>query len=267
MGIIAVSDVHLGYLLKNTKQSLSNKDDFDKFLDNVFNMNDIDKFVICGDLLDMWIRDMSGVVIENADTLHKLQMLKSKMNVYYVAGNHDYHVYTLNNFKYQFEFFKEKILHDGGKTFRFKHGYDFDPIMNEIYFNALCYSSDELGDIGLRAYEVWIKWRNWTDKLRALFQRKRIQSDLNKLLIPAEKRLLVEERNEINLNACRSVKDGEVLVFGHTHDPFINEKENVVNLGSWVKDSEVHNTYLEIKNGKMALKIFPTGEIAQRRKC
>lgn len=113
MGIIAVSDVHLGYLSKNTKQSLSNKNDFDKFLENVFNMNDIDKFVVCGDFLDMWIRDMSGVVIEN----------------------------------------------------------------------------------------------------------------------------------------------------------FINEKENVVNLGSWVKDSEVHNTYLEIKNGKMALKIFPTGEITQRRKC
>lgn len=260
MGIIAVSDVHLGY-------SSSNKEDFNLLLDSLLERNDIDKFVICGDLLDMWRRDIAGVAIENADTLYKLQRLKSVMNVYYVVGNHDYHVYRLRNFKYQFEFSKILALGESNRTYLFEHGYGFDPVMNEVYFNALCYSSDELGDIGSRAYAVWEKWAAWKDRLRAIFQAGRIKSDISTLLLPPEKRLAIAERNEINLNACKSVIGGEVLVFGHTHEPFINEKENVVNLGSWVKESPVHNTYLEVKNGSMALKIFPDGEITERRVC
>lgn len=256
MGIIAVSDVHLGY-------SSSNKSEFNRFLDSLLKRSDIDKFVICGDLLDMWRRDIAGVVIENADTIYKLQMLKSVMDVYYVVGNHDYHVSALDNFKYQFEFSKILALRDRNRTYLFKHGYDFDPVMNETYFNALCYSSDELGDIGSRAYAVWEKWAAWKDRLRALFQAGRIKSDISTLLLPAETRLAITERTEINLNACKSVKGGEVLVFGHTHEPFINERGNVVNLGSWVKESPNHNTYLEVKNGSMALKMFPSGEITE----
>jgi len=76
MGIIAVSDVHLGY-------SLSDKENFGKFLDdlakkgNINKNGDINHFVICGDLLDMWRRDMAGVTIENLDILSKLQNLKN----------------------------------------------------------------------------------------------------------------------------------------------------------------------------------------------
>ncbi len=134
----------------------------------------------------MWRRDIAGVAIENADTIYKLQMLKSVMDVYYVVGNHDYHAYALDNFKYQFEFLKKLALRDHSRTYLFKHGYDFDPVMNEIYFNALCYSSDELGDIGSRAYDIWGKWAAWKDRLRAIFQAGRIKSDINTLLLPAE---------------------------------------------------------------------------------
>ncbi len=68
VGIIVVSDVHLGYMSRDKTQSLSNRDDFNRFLDNALDADDIDKFVICGDLLDMWRRDISGVVVENAET-------------------------------------------------------------------------------------------------------------------------------------------------------------------------------------------------------
>ncbi len=267
VGIIAVSDVHLGYMSRDKTQSLSNRDDFNRFLDNVLDADDIDKFVICGDLLDMWRRDISGVVVENAETLHKLHMLTSKMDVYYIVGNHDYHMHELRNFKYQFEISKEKILQEGGKTYHFKHGYDFDPLMNEVYFNALCYSNDELEDIATRAYEVWIKWREWKDVLLALFKKEKIQEHLRKMATPVEIRVTLADRDKINLRACRAVKEGEILVFGHTHKPFINEKENVVNLGSWVKDAQIQNTYLEIKNGGMALKKFQSGEITERLRC
>ncbi len=261
MGIIAVSDVHLGYVNPdNKKESLSNKDDFEKFLDMVANMAGIDKLVLAGDVCDLWVRDPVGAILENADTLYKLQMLQSKMEVYYVIGNHDYYLRKLDNFKYQFKFYERDslTLQDSGKTYRFKHGYDFEPIMNEIYFDALCYSGDELGNIASRAYQLFTKW---SKKLVG-------KEQFDAMLEPAKKRLSPEKTTNIELKACGSVKDGEILVFGHTHKPFINKKGNVVNLGSWVKDAQIQNTYLEVKDGKMALKKFPDGkEITDRKDC
>ena len=92
MGIIAVSDVHLGYLKEDdSKQSLSNKSGFCDLLRDIEARDDIDRLVICGDMLDMWRRDMVGVTIENLDVLNMLQSLsdKKKIKVYYLAGNHD----------------------------------------------------------------------------------------------------------------------------------------------------------------------------------
>jgi predicted phosphodiesterase len=64
--------------------------------------------------------------------------------------------------------------------------------------------------------------------------------------------------------ACSTVKNGEILVFGHTHHPFINQAENVVNSGAWVTDSPVHNTVVELSGGKPRLAIFEGREITER---
>ena len=79
MGIIAVSDVHLGYMNASKTESFSDKKSFVSFLDGLAGRDDITDFVICGDLLDMWRRDMVGVTIENLDILSRFQKLASKM--------------------------------------------------------------------------------------------------------------------------------------------------------------------------------------------
>ena len=76
-----------------------------------------------------------------------------------------------------------------------------------------------------------------------------------------------ETYKEVEKRACSSVKPSEILVFGHTHRPFINKKENVVNTGSWVTDSPVHNTFVELANGKPRLFVFDKGEITERVEC
>jgi predicted phosphodiesterase len=43
-------------------------------------------------------------------------------------------------------------------------------------------------------------------------------------------------------------KPEEVLIFGHTHSPFISENKMVANSGSWVTDNEFHNTYIKIND-------------------
>ncbi|MFZ3169491.1 MAG: UDP-2,3-diacylglucosamine diphosphatase [Candidatus Methanoperedens sp.] len=237
MGIIAVSDVHLGY-------DKSDEDAFRDFLVLVSEMKNIDKFVICGDCFDMWRRDIAGVIIEYMDIFQQLQLLKSenKMEVHYIVGNHDYHL--LNP-----DYFEPLSLEDDGKIFRFTHGYEYEPIMraSRHAFDMLCYSNDEIGGFGS---DVW-------ERLSGLF----INLQTREIVRPAKERLNDQKINEIEKKASEvRLREGETLVFGHTHKPFINREGTMVNLGSWVKDSDVHNTYLEIQNGTMTLNKFISKE-------
>jgi hypothetical protein len=77
---------------------------------------------------------------------------------------------------------------------------------------------------------------------------------------------LKDSLNKVNSAACKAVKPGEILIFGHTHVPFVNKAENVVNTGSWVKDSNPYDTYVELSGGKPRLFTFgpPKREITER---
>src|SRR5208337_3725500 len=86
MKVAVTSDHHLGY-------ANSDKAAFNSFLDNLSQRSDVTHVVLLGDVVDMWRRDASGVFLEHHDTVAKLLALKSKgIQVFYVAGNHDYHV-------------------------------------------------------------------------------------------------------------------------------------------------------------------------------
>jgi UDP-2,3-diacylglucosamine pyrophosphatase LpxH len=87
--VIATSDHHLGYV--NTDKAA-----FNAFLDELAQEDDLTHLVLLGDFVDMWRTDASGVFLEGHDTIRKLLALKSKgVQVFYVAGNHDYHVVDL----------------------------------------------------------------------------------------------------------------------------------------------------------------------------
>ena len=262
MTTIVVSDVHLGY--KNC-----NKKDFNDFLDVLSKRDDVNQIAICGDFLDMWRRDPAGVVLENVDIFDKLQNLqKSGTTIYYVAGNHDYHVLKLKNFGYQFTFYEEFPLTIDDIKYKFLHGYEFDRGQDKIYFDALCYSTDELGDMANNAWEIHNRGKSWWKRISGFFKKGKDMGNLKILLTPPEERLKdVTVIDEVEKNACSSVKEGEVLIFGHTHKPFINTKENVANAGSWVKDHTPSNTYLEIKDGKISLKVFGGEDITERLEC
>lgn len=263
MGIIAVSDVHLGYL--KDKESISDTRNFIEFLKKTADRTDITDFVICGDLLDMWRRDIAGVTLENLHILKMIQELQPKndptlqprIKVHYLAGNHDYHICHLNKHYYPFDLTgrdpKEYLrLTEGNKAYYFKHGYDFEPLMKlmECNFDLLCSHSDESGEFMSR---LW-------DELN--YEVKNILAYLLNLS-PAQRSLL--PRNGFNEPDIESLKEYElnnygptytpVLVYGHTHKPF--HHQNVINLGSWLKDiEEKHNTCLEIVNDKERLIVF-----------
>jgi hypothetical protein len=161
-------------------------------------------------------------------------------------------------------------------TYRFVHGYQFDPEQQEAWMEGLCrVMSDQVGDFesGLWAdltrgwsnpkyvlFEIFQSWkkrgmRKMADRLQ---QRPevRLGSGLGQYLL-----------DQINKRACASVRRGEVLIFGHTHVPFVNKSENVANCGSWVKDAATYDTYVELAGGKPRLFVFGGREITERMEC
>jgi UDP-2,3-diacylglucosamine pyrophosphatase LpxH len=257
MTVVAVSDVHLGY-------ERSEKKAFADFLDWIAARANISDFVIIGDFLDMWRRDMSGVVFENTSILQTVAGLKSKFSVHYVAGNHDYYLIELKQHEYQFEFTSSLELTQAGRKIIFKHGWEFDPSMPEPLFEPLCKTTDDEGKRLSDAFDFltsgWSWWRKWKEKSKLMEQ-------LEEMLEPAESRL-AKTVDVINKGACSSVKDEELLVFGHTHKPFINKKENVANTGSWTSGDELHNTYVELQDGTPRLFEFPgQKEVKDRIEC
>jgi UDP-2,3-diacylglucosamine pyrophosphatase LpxH len=227
--LIIVSDIHLGY--KN-----ADKDSFNRFLDSLQSDTETTDLVLLGDIVDMWRRDAAGVFLENWDIVQKIISLKQKMRVHYVAGNHDYHVLNIRDHSYPFSFAKNLKFTDGDHTYTICHGYEFDPHQNTALMEALCH----------------IMYDN-TEELADIFG----------LTQPPEKRLS-QILGDVEHRACSTVKNGEILVFGHTHHPFINEAENVVNTGCWVADSQVHSTVVELSGGKPRLFIFEGRETTER---
>ncbi len=238
MKTIVVSDVHLG-------TEKSEEAAFNEFLGSLHDDNKVTDLVLLGDILDMWHRDSSGIFLENMDTIKIIRDLQSKLRVHWVAGNHDYHLLRLKNraphYHYPFEFKETLELKDGDHTYRFMHGYEFEygneldfmkPIM-ELYCHVM---SDSLlmiaGNFHARPHER-----------------------LKDMIEEIQRRAYEEIRG----------KPGQIFVFGHTHQPFINSEENLVNAGSWVNDESPNNTYVELSGGRPRLFAFGGEEIKNRK--
>jgi UDP-2,3-diacylglucosamine pyrophosphatase LpxH len=262
MVIIAVSDQHLG------DNPNSDRSAFSAFLDDISRDQSVTDLVLLGDVVDMWRRDASGVFLENADILDKIVSLKNRMKVHYVAGNHDYHVLHLKGHAYPFDFVEKLTLKEGGRTYQFEHGNRFDPAQQVPFMEALCRTmSDTAGSF---ESGVWATLTGGYGDLYYFFVARLRKGSIRKKLEDIQRK--PKERAEIldmvEKDACGQAKPpGEVLVFGHTHRPFINKSETVVNTGSWVKDAPVHNTYARLDASGPKLFIFPGQEITERVQC
>jgi len=260
MKVIVTSDQHLGYIN-------SDKVAFDAFLEYLNQRNDVTHMVLLGDVVDMWRRDASGVFLENHDTIRRILALKTKgVQTYYVAGNHDYHVLRLHMPSYPFEFRKDLTLTDGQTTYRFVHGHEFDPDQKAPLMEFLCrVMSDGGGALEDTLWNDYNKLTGFLSKVEPSFIKKDLEALTDRIQQRPEERLK-DSLGKINARACQAARSGEILVFGHTHVPFVNRAENVVNTGSWVKDANPHGTYLELSNGKPHLYVFgnPPHEITER---
>ncbi len=155
--IIAVADLHLG-------SQMANKSGFTNFISEYLepNQEDISRIVLLGDILDLWRNTNSQVLLQNFDVLTELARLNMKKN--YLAGNHDYAIFSLLNQS------SSSVLPDSpglldqvsetldltsdGINLKFIHGHQVDywPALSfyEIFSQAMCFVDDaeqELSDV------------------------------------------------------------------------------------------------------------------------
>jgi len=272
MAILAVSDVHLGCSDSDAKS-------FRAFLSGVTKRKDVEHFVIVGDFVDMWRRDVSGLFLENYDIVQSLEEIASKdAPVHYVVGNHDIHLQKLKDHHYPFKFELQLPLQVDDAKLIFKHGYDFEKAQVPEICELLCHNlSDEAGKVRSEFWK-WITSKPDISKkideaiqaMPVITTKAEFGEDSNKtayldyLMAAPSKRIPDKEVTEekmvagakmslpfgsVETRAASEVHDGEILIFGHTHRPFVNNDGRLANTGSWMISKGIYNTYIEI-NGK-----------------
>ena len=269
---MVISDIHLGYEFCDRNTLMA-------FLDALEKDPEVTDLVLLGDIVDMWRRDASGVFLESRDVIDRILALPKTISVHYVAGNHDYHVLHLTNsrkyFQYPISFSPDLSITDGPFVYRFVHGYEFEygtkednPTMYEV-MEALCrVMSDEEGafeqDVWGLVTKAWSEIRYFFTTL--LLLKKREVNITAKMLQNSPETRLADTIEDVDRRAYKAVsgRPNEILIYGHTHRPFINRQENLVNTGSWVTDAPVHDTYVELSGGKPRLFVFGKGEITER---
>ena len=127
--IIAVSDLHLG-------DQASNRQGFASFIEDFLKpkRDDITDLVLLGDILDLWRRNSSTVILENLDILNDVCALDFR--VHYMVGNHDFIMTELGSGKddvglperspfnpNNLTIGEDQTLTNGGRKFRFIHGH------------------------------------------------------------------------------------------------------------------------------------------------
>jgi UDP-2,3-diacylglucosamine pyrophosphatase LpxH len=258
MAIIAVSDQHLGI-------ETADKAAFNRFLDSLQLDTSLTDLVLLGDVVDMWRRDASGVFLENSDVVDRIISLQKKMRVHYIAGNHDFHVLRLQDHGYPFTFLRNLTLQQDGVNYRFVHGWEFDEEQREHIMEALCHAmSDQKGE---RDNNIWAALGRDKSDLSYVFsvllRKDSLRHKAEKIQLDPQERLK-ETLKGLERKACSSVQPGEVLIFGHTHRPFVNKAENAANTGSWLTTAPIHNTFVRLEGGKPRLFVFEGQEVTER---
>lgn len=231
---VVLSDIHLG-----TPES--NKERFVAFLDELG--DDVERLILLGDIFDLWRRDPVGVLLENLDVLQKLLSLEPRVHVSFVVGNHDFHLFRFpqSHFGDRFGISYDLSFPYGETTYHFLHGYQLENKrfrslkLYEHFADAMCTAGD---DIGKAADTIWARISDEMSFWHKLTSKEWVKEKAKEINLPPEARDLKKlEEYAIDLVTNNDRYKGGFLIYGHTHEPFVNADARVANTGSWVKPS------------------------------
>ncbi len=238
---IVVSDVHLGYIRSNTSAFIS-------FLREYAENGSASEYslFILGDLWDYW-RDHS--VIFSPESNEVLSLINRFKDIYYAPGNHDHialHAkedYTDFNCYNISRYFRVK---SGDKHFFMLHGHELEVIAKLTYLTVdeydkisdqLCRMNDEEGKIASYLHEVFHK----------LVPGRQIE--VEDIVQPAEQRKGMDSVDKFARSKAKypllGMQLNDTLIFGHTHRPFEDLANQVINTGGWISDMLIPQWFKE----------------------
>lgn len=246
--ILTVSDTHLGH-------DEADRDSFMGFLTAVRDDIQPDHLVLNGDIEDLWRRDMRTLTRDDHDLFGLLDTVEDEGTaVHYVLGNHDWYarhdVDAGTASFYTTDYAEDIEIEDGGTTYTFVHGHQFDPVQQEAYFDLLAEVTDDaLGD-GFD--QVWSAYNEVADAGEAIEKGLRMAYD--RITSGSRKDALYNEMAEMDRCQTRcddreqlrdaeeyaADLDADVLCFGHTHNAAISEDGDIVNSGSWLGEEQTY---------------------------
>jgi predicted phosphodiesterase len=244
--VIVAGDVHLG-------AQNSNAEAFNGFLGEVYEGRDsVDEVVLLGDLWDMVRRDPFGVAWETSETLGLLKDIADAVPVSLVLGNHDVYLDQLDGSRYEIDLRGSYTLDQNGTRIHFTHGDGFDGLHSERLSRYLSGAGDR-GEID--------PTRGRKDPFVAGIRD--IVGGVKTRLLPdgGSSGARAYPRRERRAHGYLDGVDADKLVYGHTHAPYVHEENIAANPGSWKSTAPVHNTYVEVTDGELALYRYdPDGE-------
>jgi len=272
--ILVVSDVHLAEKADDP-QTREDDAEFLEFLDYIASdlLKNGGELVLLGDIIDLWRRDFVKAMLESEPVISKLMEMRSKINIHYLVGNHDYHMLRLGDiFKengYPISVTKELRLQDGGKKYFFIHGYQLEVLANpyyksmsayETFSEGLCLAGDDTGNAADKLWATFQASKSALDGLKRLPSdiKGAIDSMINRPSIRMER--VYGDVDRIAMSNARvlylGMEKDETLVFGHTHEPFLEVENGAINTGSWKKSPCQDYKYLEISESQVVSKTF-----------
>ena len=225
MSILIASDLHIG----------SSKSRYNDFLQILKSRTDIDKVIIAGDLLDLWVANV-GVVLDRACILLDYLFKKFDNNFIWLIGNHDADVShaesIIPNINHEFS------IDINGINAYIIHGHQID---NNFYLKH----TQPLPKLIAKCVE-------YIDRKFAIDVRKYLVSLSDKITNDPYDRLLLDF--ETNANIVANKTDSGIIIAGHTHMPAFRRLSNCyyINCGDWIQ----HRTYIIIDNTHIKLMSF-----------
>ncbi len=252
--IISVSDVHLG---EDGCQSQDKQ--FSRFLDFVRSdaLSSGGHLVLLGDIFDFWRKDSIKILEEHGDAVGKMLEFPEDIKIHYVVGNHDFYMNEIP------EYFGENPFNSFGSTlnlndvykFRFIHGHQLEVMANpytkdmKLYESLARRLSYHSGLTGKLADNIWHAISYFTQEegeYLSSMQKDPITRLSGKSNAGDRIKVLAKSR-------CRCLMLGgpfDWLVYGHTHDRFLDQQTKTINTGSWGRrQGEKKMWYLKIEGG------------------
>lgn len=261
---IFISDLHLGDGSKT--DDFHRDEEFLRFLD--FVKAEAEELIIVGDLFELWQASLDKVLFKHDEIIKRLLVLKEKVKLRYVVGNHDYIPFIRfadldNGICLEYRDNKKRIIAEHGNKYDI-----FNRYQNPL--RSIKWPAGKYFSMFFASLERWLSpnidvWAKKTaskldDFLReAAFIKNRVPPSSKEYLKRGGHFGEFEKAVKDHLN-----KGSKIVIFGHTHQAQLEAVEGGIyaNCGAWVDG--VEPTYIACAQNGIELRAALTHKVIKQ---